>query len=106
VVAKRECLPLRTGIAVGGGGVDERVFVVGSGQLLRGLRFGHEHRQPGLLGGGLPAAFVDTSDIWMHGKSARAAVALSGPVVNIVLSGIASIAMNFVIDKTLQIALF
>ena len=40
---------------------------------------------------GMPAFFVDTSDIWMEGKRARMAVTWAGPYSGLILAGLASI---------------
>jgi putative peptide zinc metalloprotease protein len=44
---------------------------------------------------GMPAAFVDTTDIWMEKKSARIAVSWAGPYANAILAGTASLVMTF-----------
>lgn len=42
-----------------------------------------------------PAAFVDTSDMWLSGRGARIAVTLAGPYANLVLAGVAGLAALF-----------
>ncbi len=42
---------------------------------------------------GLPAFFVDATDIWMKGRFARIAVSLAGPCANLVVGGIIAIAV-------------
>ncbi|MBF8281249.1 MAG: hypothetical protein HW378_164 [Anaerolineales bacterium] len=42
---------------------------------------------------GVPAAFVDTSDIWLEDKRARLAVTWAGPYTGFVLGGLAAIAL-------------
>ncbi len=43
---------------------------------------------------GMPAAFVDTTDIWMERRSARIAVSWAGPYANAILAGTASLLMT------------
>jgi putative peptide zinc metalloprotease protein len=40
-----------------------------------------------------PVAFIDTSDMWLGGKWERIAVTAAGPLMNIILAGIASLAI-------------
>lgn len=40
---------------------------------------------------GMPAAFVDTSDIWLAGQKARIVVSLAGPLADLLLGGLASL---------------
>jgi len=57
--------------------------------------YGREVRRGGfLLYFGLPAFFVDTMDIWMERKHARMAVSWAGPYANLIIGGLASIAIN------------
>jgi len=42
---------------------------------------------------GMPAAFVDTSDIWMEGRRARLAVTWAGPYTGLVIGGLGAIAL-------------
>ncbi len=54
--------------------------------------FGCEVHQGGLmLYFGMPAAFVDTTDIWTQGKRARLAVTWAGPYTGLIISGLCSI---------------
>ncbi|NJN19866.1 MAG: hypothetical protein HC822_28335 [Oscillochloris sp.] len=41
---------------------------------------------------GMPAAFVDTSDIWMSGRRARILVSLAGPLCDLLIGSLAAIA--------------
>jgi putative peptide zinc metalloprotease protein len=41
---------------------------------------------------GMPAAFVDTSDIWMAGRKARIVVSAAGPLCDLLVGGVAAIA--------------
>lgn len=54
----------------------------------------------------LPVAFVDTSDIWLSGKRARATVAFAGPYVNFILSGLAMLVLVPVQGGFARVALF
>ncbi|MBI5290614.1 MAG: cyclic nucleotide-binding domain-containing protein [Chloroflexi bacterium] len=54
--------------------------------------FGCEVHQGGLmLYFGMPAAFVDTTDIWTQGKRARLAVTWAGPYTGLIIGGLCSI---------------
>ena len=44
---------------------------------------------------GLPAAFVDTTDVWMHGKKARLAVTWAGPYTGFILGGLSALLVYF-----------
>lgn len=69
--------------------------------------FGREVHQAALgLYFFLPVLSVDTSDVWMADKRTRAIVALSGPYTNLLLSGIATLAIPFITDGSLQRAFF
>jgi putative peptide zinc metalloprotease protein len=53
--------------------------------------YGRELRRGGfMLYFGLPAFFMDTTDIWMEGKRARLAVTWAGPYSGLILGGLAS----------------
>lgn len=54
----------------------------------------------------MPVAFVDTSDMWLAGKWARAAVAFAGPYTNFVLSGVASLVIPLTSNAAAQAILF
>jgi putative peptide zinc metalloprotease protein len=41
---------------------------------------------------GMPAAFVDTSDIWMAGRKARIVVSAAGPLCDLLVGGVAALA--------------
>ncbi len=54
--------------------------------------YGREVRRGGfMIYFGMPAFFVDTTDIWLEGKRARLAVTWAGPYSGLVLGGLASI---------------
>lgn len=55
---------------------------------------------------GLPAAFVDTSDIWLEPKRARLAVTWAGPYSGFILAGICAILIWFYSDALLAPILF
>ncbi|MBV6395284.1 MAG: hypothetical protein HFACDABA_00859 [Anaerolineales bacterium] len=40
---------------------------------------------------GLPAAFVDTTDVWMHGKKARLTVTWAGPYTGFIIGGLTAL---------------
>ena len=54
----------------------------------------------------LPIIFVDTSDMWMAPRKARALVGFSGPYTNFLLSGLAALTIPFVHDRFVQSLLF
>jgi putative peptide zinc metalloprotease protein len=49
------------------------------------------HRGGVMIYYGMPAAFVDTSDIWLAGRSARIVVSLAGPLADLLLGGVAAL---------------
>ena len=56
--------------------------------------YGREVRRGGfMIYFGMPAFFVDTTDIWLEGKRARLAVTWAGPYSGLVLGGLASIVL-------------
>lgn len=64
-------------------------------ELFHALTVKHYRREV-LRGGfmiyfGMPAFFVDTSDIWMESKRARLAVTWAGPYADLILAGLASL---------------
>jgi putative peptide zinc metalloprotease protein len=68
------------------------IFCHELGHALTCKRYGRRIRKAGFMFYlGMPAFFVDTTDIWMEKRSARVAVSLAGPVVNLVLAGFISI---------------
>ncbi|GAB4438874.1 MAG: cyclic nucleotide-binding domain-containing protein [Chloroflexi bacterium OHK40] len=46
---------------------------------------------------GMPAAFVDTSDIWLAGRRARVITSLAGPICDALLGSLAAIAATFLL---------
>ena len=54
---------------------------------------------------GLPAAFVDTTDVWMHGKRARLAVTWAGPYTGYIISGLSALIVYFWKDIPLVTAI-
>lgn len=64
------------------------------GHALTTKHYGREvHRGGLMLYFGVPAAFVDTSDMWLEDKRARLAVTWAGPYTGFVLGGLAAIAL-------------
>ncbi len=56
--------------------------------------YGREVRRGGfMIYFGMPAFFVDTTDIWLEGKRARLAVTWAGPYSGLILGGLASIVL-------------
>ena len=56
--------------------------------------YGREVRRGGfMIYFGMPAFFVDTTDIWLEGKRARLAVTWAGPYSGLILAGLASIVL-------------
>ena len=51
---------------------------------------------------GMPAFFVETTDIWMEGKRARLAVTWAGPFSGLVLSGLAALVITIWPDLALN----
>ena len=51
----------------------------------------HVYRGGVMLYYGMPAAFVDTSDIWLAGRWARIAVSLAGPLADMLIGGVAAL---------------
>lgn len=72
------------------------IFVHEHAHALTTKHFGREVSRGGfMLYLGLPAFFVDTSDIWMAPKRARLAVSWAGPYSEIILGGLAGAAAWF-----------
>ncbi len=70
------------------------IFVHEMGHALTVKRYGREVRRAGfMIYFGMPAFFVDTTDIWMEAKRGRLAVTWAGPYVNLVGSGLAAIVL-------------
>jgi len=68
------------------------IFIHELGHALTVKHFGREVPQGGfLLFFGLPAAFVETTDIWLEPKRARLAVTWNGPYTGLILGGLAAI---------------
>jgi len=68
------------------------IFIHEHAHALATRHFGREVTRGGfLLYLGLPAFFVDTSDIWMSPKRARLLVSWAGPYSELILGGLASI---------------
>ncbi len=66
------------------------------GHALATKHYGREVYRGGLmLYYGLPAAFVDTTDIWLESKRPRVAVALAGPLTSILIASLCSILLWF-----------
>ncbi|MCA9871671.1 MAG: hypothetical protein KC487_14990, partial [Anaerolineae bacterium] len=67
-------------------------------ELSHGLtvkHYGREVRRAGfMIYFGLPAFFVDTTDIWLEGKRARLAVSWAGPYSGLILAGICGIVLT------------
>jgi CRP-like cAMP-binding protein len=53
------------------------------------------HKGGVMLYYGLPAAFVDTTDVWMFGKRERLAVTWAGPYTGYIIAGLCSLAVYF-----------
>lgn len=71
------------------------IFVHEMGHALTVKHYGREVRRAGfMIYFGMPAFFVDTTDIWMQAKRGRLAVTWAGPFVNLVCSGLAAIALT------------
>lgn len=67
------------------------IFVHEMSHALTVKHYGRELRRGGfMLYFGLPAFFMDTTDIWMEGKRARLAVTWAGPYSGLILGGLAS----------------
>jgi putative peptide zinc metalloprotease protein len=70
------------------------IFIHEIGHALTVKHFGREVPKGGVkLYFGLPAAFVDTTDIWLEPKRARLAVTWNGPYTGLILGGAAAIFM-------------
>jgi len=72
------------------------IFLHEMAHALTVKRYGREVRRGGfMIYFGMPAFFVDTTDIWLEGKWARLAVTWAGPYSGLVLGGLASIVIIF-----------
>lgn len=66
------------------------------GHAITAKHFGCEvHRGGVLLYYGTPAAFVDTTDVWMHGKRARLGITWAGPYTGFILGGLCAVVVYF-----------
>jgi putative peptide zinc metalloprotease protein len=67
------------------------IFIHEMGHALTVKHFGREVPKGGvMLYFGLPAAFVETTDIWLEPKRARLAVTWNGPYTGLIIGGLAS----------------
>jgi len=64
------------------------------------------HRGGVMLYYGLPAAFVDTTDMWMSGKRARLAVTWAGPYTGYIIGGACSIVVYLFPDIPTHYSIF
>jgi putative peptide zinc metalloprotease protein len=72
------------------------VLVHELGHALTVKHFGREVPKGGvMLFFGLPAAFVETTDIWLEPRRARLAVTWNGPYTGLILGGLASLLLYF-----------
>jgi len=71
------------------------IFVHEMAHALTVKHYGREVRRGGfMIYFGMPAFFVDTTDIWLEGKRARLAVSWAGPHSGLILAGLASIVVT------------
>jgi putative peptide zinc metalloprotease protein len=83
------------------------VLVHEFGHALTVKHFGREVPKGGLmLFFGLPAAFVETTDIWLEPRRARLAVTWNGPYTGLILGGAAALVMYFFPSGPLNSLLF
>jgi len=83
------------------------IFVHEMSHALTVKHYGRELRRGGfMLYFGLPAFFMDTTDIWMEGKRARLAVTWAGPYSGLILAGLASAVITIWPDFALSAVLF
>ncbi len=77
------------------------------GHALTVKHYGREVPKGGvMLYFGMPAAFIDTTDIWMEPRRARLAVTWNGPYTGLILGGSLSLIMFFFPDFSLNSFLF
>lgn len=70
------------------------VFVHELAHALTVKHFGREVRRAGvLIYFGMPAFFVDTTDMWLEGRRARLAVTWAGPFSGLILAGLVTLVM-------------
>ena len=75
------------------------------GHAITAKHFGCEVYKGGaMLYYGLPAAFVDTTDVWMHGKRARLAVTWAGPYSGYMISGLSALVVYFLKNLPVETA--
>lgn len=83
------------------------IFVHEMAHALTVKHYGREVRRGGfMIYFGMPAFFVDTTDIWLEGKRARLAVSWAGPHSGLILAGLASIVITLWPGFALNSALF
>ncbi len=83
------------------------IFIHEMSHALTVKHYGRELRRGGfMLYFGLPAFFMDTTDIWMEGKRARLAVTWAGPYSGLILGGLASAVITIWPDFALRAVLF
>ena len=77
------------------------------GHALTVKHYGREVPRGGLmLYFGMPAAFVETTDIWLEPRRARLAVTWNGPYTGLILGGAASLVMFLLPDLAVNSLLF
>ncbi len=83
------------------------VFIHELGHALTVKHYGREVPQGGLmLYLGMPAAFVETTDIWLEPRRARLAVTWNGPFTGLIIGGSAALIIYFFPTWTLSSFLF
>ncbi|MBN1873522.1 MAG: cyclic nucleotide-binding domain-containing protein [Anaerolineae bacterium] len=83
------------------------IFLHEMAHALTVKHYGREVRRGGfLIYFGLPAFFVDTTDIWLEDKRARLAVSWAGPYSSLILAGSASIVLTLWPNLSLNTLLF
>ncbi|MGW8226978.1 MAG: cyclic nucleotide-binding domain-containing protein [Anaerolineales bacterium] len=83
------------------------VFIHELGHALTVKHFGREVPRGGvMLYFGLPAAFVETTDIWLEPKQARLAVTWNGPYTGLIIGGMAAIYIYLVPGAPINSFLF
>ncbi|MBM4466209.1 MAG: cyclic nucleotide-binding domain-containing protein [Chloroflexi bacterium] len=71
------------------------IFVHEMAHALTVKHYGREARRGGfMIYFGMPAFFMDTTDIWLEGKRARLAVSWAGPHSGLIVAGLASIVIT------------
>jgi len=77
------------------------------GHAITAKHFGCEVYKGGaMLYYGMPAAFVDTTDIWMQGKRARLAVTWAGPYTGYIIAGACALVAYYLPSITTETATF